>query len=437
LPIPRGVSFFETLPQFVVLIGQIQSWVVTVGLITLGSGLLAKRLIPKIPYMIVAMLVGSLAGVVINIRFGGTAVTGIKTLGALSGGLPQLSIPEFKLDTLRQLLGAAVAVTVLGLTEAVSIARSIATKSGQRIDGNQEFIGQGLSNIIGSFFSAYPSSGSFNRSGVNYEAGAQTPLAAVLSAAALILILMLVAPLAAYLPLAAMAGILFLVAWGLIDFHHIGEIWKVSRSEAAVLGATFVSTLVLHLEFAVLVGIIFSLMLYLSRTARPGLRSLVPNPRHPQRRLMEREAGTPECPQLKLLRIDGSVYFGAVSHVAEYFHYLAERQSGQKHLLLVANHINFVDIAGADVLATEAARRRKLGGGLYFQALRGDAQKTLGNPVYSDRLGPVINFPRKTMAIAALVPKLDGKVCAHCKSRIFNECAGMPNAQADLGTAAN
>jgi SulP family sulfate permease len=428
LPIPRGVSFFETLHQFALLIGQIQPWVVTVGLITLASGLLAKRLIPKVPYMIVAMLVGSLAGVFINAEFGGAAATGIKTLGALSGGLPQLSTPEFKLDTLRQLLGAAVAVTVLGLTEAVSIARSIATKSGQRIDGNQEFIGQGLSNIVGSFFSAYPSSGSFNRSGVNYEAGAQTPLAAVLSAAALILILMLVAPLAAYLPLAAMAGILFLVAWGLIDFHHIGEIWKVSKSESAVLGATFISTLVLHLEFAVLVGIIFSLMLYLSRTARPGLRSLIPNPTHPQRRLMEREAGGPECPQLKMLRIDGSLYFGAVSHVAEYFHYLAERQAGQKHLLLVANHINFVDIAGADVLATEAARRRKLGGGLYFQALRGDAQKTLGNPVYSDRLGPVINFPRKTMAIAALVPKLDGKVCTNCKARIFKECAAMPDA---------
>jgi SulP family sulfate permease len=429
LPIPRGVSFFETLHQFVLLAAQIKPWVVAVGMITLASGLLAKRLIPKVPYMIVAMFAGSLAGVLINAEFGGT---GIKTLGALSGGLPELSTPEFKLDTLRQLLGAAVAVTVLGLTEAVSIARSIATKSGQRIDGNQEFIGQGLSNIVGSFFSAYPSSGSFNRSGVNYEAGAQTPLAAVLSAGALILILILVAPLAAYLPIAAMAGILFLVAWGLIDFHHIGEIWQVSRSETAVLGATFVSTLVLHLEFAVLVGIILSLMLYLSRTARPGLRSLVPNPKHPQRRLTEREPGSPECPQFKLLRVDGSVYFGAVSHVAEYFHYMAERQANQKHLLLVASHINFVDIAGADLIATEAARRRKVGGGLYFQGLSGDTQDTLGSPVYADRLGPVINFPRKSMAIAALIPKLDGSVCARCKTRIFTECAAMPCTRQDL-----
>ena len=428
LAIPRGVSFFETLHQFALLAGDIKPWVLAVGLITLLTGIVARKLIPKVPYMIVAMLAGSVAGVFINAEFGGAAVTGLKTVGALAGGLPELSRPEFKLDTLRQLLGAAVAVTVLGLTEAVSIARSIATKSGQRIDGNQEFIGQGLSNIIGSFFSAYPSSGSFNRSGVNYEAGAQTPLAAVLSAGALILILMLVAPLAAYLPIAAMAGILFLVAWGLIDFHHIGEIWKVSRSEAAVLAVTFLSTLVLHLEFAVLVGIILSLMLYLSRTARPGIRSVVPNPQHPQRRLMDREAGSPECPQLKMVRIDGSIYFGAVSHVAEYFHHLAEQRPHQKHLLLIANHINFVDVAGADVLVTEAARRRKLGGGLYFQALRGDAQDTLGNPVYAERLGPVVNFPRKSLAMAALIPKLDKAVCAGCKARVFNECAAMPGA---------
>lgn len=428
LPIPRGVSFFETLHQFALLAVQTKPLVVVVGAVTLVTGILARRFLPKVPYMIVAMVVGSLIGAVLNAEWGGPAETGIRTVGALSGGLPELSRPDFRLETLRLLLGAAVAVTVLGLTEAVSIARSIATKSGQRIDGNQEFIGQGLSNIVGSFFSAYPSSGSFNRSGVNYEAGAKTPLAAVFSAGALILILMLVAPLAAYLPIATMAGILFLVAWGLIDFHHIAEIWKVSRSEAAVLLVTFLATLVLHLEFAVLVGIILSLVLYLSRTARPGIRSLLPNPAHPERRLTERAPGAPECPQLKILRIDGSIYFGAVSHVAEYFHHLAEHSPEQKHLLLISNHINFVDVAGADLLATEAARRRKLGGSLCFQALRGDAQETLGNPVYAPRLGPVVNFPRKSLALGTLVNSLDKNVCAGCNARIFRECPAPPAA---------
>jgi hypothetical protein len=155
--------------------------------------------------------------------------SGIRTLGALPGALPPLSHPDFSLENMRKLLAIAVAVTVLGLTEAISIARAIALKSGQRIDGNQEFIGQGLSNIVASFFSGYPSSASFNRSGLNYEAGARTPLAAACSALFLVAVLLAVAPLVAYLPIASMAAILFLVAWGLFDFHSIRGIIRASR----------------------------------------------------------------------------------------------------------------------------------------------------------------------------------------------------------------
>ncbi|MEA1053929.1 SulP family inorganic anion transporter, partial [Lamprobacter modestohalophilus] len=115
----------------------------------------------------------------------------------------------------------ALAVTLFALTEAVSIARALAARGGYRIDGNQEFIGQGLSNIAGSFFSGYVATGSFNRSGVNFEAGARTPLAAIFAALLLMVIVLLVAPLASYLPTAAMAAILFLVAWGLVDRKEI------------------------------------------------------------------------------------------------------------------------------------------------------------------------------------------------------------------------
>ncbi|HEX7971481.1 MAG TPA: SulP family inorganic anion transporter, partial [Thiobacillus sp.] len=167
------------------------------------------------------------------------------------------------------------ALQELALTEAVAIARSVATKSDQSIDSNQEFIGQGLSNIAGSFFSSYASSGSFNRSGVNYASGAQTPLAAALSAVFLLLIVLLVAPLAAYLPVPSMAAILFIVAWGLIDFHHIGEILKRHKRESIVLAITFVGTLV-DLEKGIFLGILVSLLFYLYRTSRPTIRELVP-----------------------------------------------------------------------------------------------------------------------------------------------------------------
>jgi SulP family sulfate permease len=423
LALPRGLSFFQTLHQFALHLGETKPLVVLVAALTLVSGILARRFLPKLPYMIVAMIAGILAALALNLELGGAAATGITTIGALPGALPSFSAPLFQLDTLKHLMAAAAAVTVLGLTEAVSIARSVATKSGQRIDGNQEFIGQGLSNLVGSFFSAYPASGSFNRSGVNYEAGARTPLAAVFGALFLVAVLFLVAPLAAYLPHAAMAGVLFLVAWGLIDFHHIANIVRASRSETAVLAVSFGATLVTHLEFAILFGIALSLLLYLNRTARPKIRSLVPDANDPRRKFVERAPGQPECPQLKILRIEGSLYFGAVSYVGDYLAEIAERQPHRKHLLLMGRSMNFVDIAGAELLAQEAKSRHGRGGGLYFHSLREGACRMLRKAPYARAIGEGVMFARKREAIAAIYRRLDPDVCARCEVRIFEECA--------------
>ncbi len=425
IDVPQGTMFFRIFDTLFSHAGQINPYVVGVGMATLITGVIVRTWLPKIPYMIAAMAAGSAAAYALN-QWLGAEATGIKTLGALPAAFPPFSAPQFSLATMRELIGAAFAVTVLGLTEAVSISRSVATRSGQRIDGNQEFIGQGLSNLVGAFFSAYPSSGSFNRSGLNFEAGAKTPLAAVLSAGFLFAVILVVAPLAAYLPIASMAAILFLVAWGLIDFHHIAAIARASRSEAIVLGTTFLATLVMHLEFAILVGIVMSLMLYLNRTSRPTIRSLLPDADDPQRKMTERQPGQAECPQLKIIRIEGSIYFGAVNHIGEYLHEIAERRPGQKRLLLRGKRINFVDVAGAELLAHEAERRRKMGGGLYFFSLSEAPLKMLGKAAFSDRLGAIVNFPSTTQAISALVPGLDPDICATCTVRIFRECADLP-----------
>jgi SulP family sulfate permease len=282
-----------------------------------------------------------------------------------------------------------------------------------------------LSNLAGSFFSAYPSSGSFNRSGANYEAGARTPLAAVFSAAFLIAIVLAVGPLASYIPIASVAAILFLVAWGLFDLHHVRTIVRASRQETAALAATFIATLVLHLEIAVLLGIVLSLVLYLHRTSRPALRSIVPDPESPLRKFRERRAGEPECPQLQILRVEGSLYFGAVSHVGDYLQQIEERRPAQKHLLVLSKSMNFVDVAGAELLAAEAERRHARGG-VYFHGLRESAAKMVFGPAFVHRFQPGAQFPAKREAIAAVFGRLDRDVCATCRARIFQECAGLP-----------
>lgn len=426
IAIPRGSDFHETLWHFATGLDEMDGFITLIGAVTLVSGILMRRYFPRFPYMIVAMLAGTAVSVGLNLYFG-RENTSIATVGALPASLPPLSAPDLTLETLRELAPVALAATLLALTEAVSIARALAARSGQRLDGNQEFIGQGLSNIVGSFFSSYVATGSFNRSGVNYEAGARTPLAAALAGILLIPLTLLVAPYAEFLPNAAMAGILFLVAWGLIDFHHIRQILQTSRSEAMIMGTTFLATLFLELEFAILMGVFLSLVVYLSRTSRPRIVSRVPGFREGKRTMVTNNGGMPECPQLKVIRIDGSLFFGAVPHVEEALQNIDAEDPERKHLLIVADGINFVDVAGAEMLAQEAERRRRMGGGLYLYGVKASVCATLRSGGYLDAIGDKNIYTSKTEALHDIVLlHLDPEICRGCDKRIYSECDQQP-----------
>ncbi|MEW6163524.1 MAG: sulfate permease [Pseudomonadota bacterium] len=419
IAIPRGTPFYEIVHQLFAQFADINPWVLSVSLVTLATGILTKKYLKKIPYMIAAMIVGSLFAEAL-VLWQGKEATGILTVGALPAGLPPLSTPDFSLASLQATIGPALVITMLALTEAVSIARAIAVRSEQRIDGNQEFIGQGLSNIVGSFFSAYASSGSFNRSGVNYEAGARTPLASVFASVALVLVLLVVAPLAAYLPNAAMAGILFLVAWGLIDFHHIEHIWHTSKTESVILATTLIGTL-FNLEMGIFLGVFLSLVVFLYRTSKPEIVPVVPAPEAGAYHFV-RAKGRPECPQLRIVRINGALYFGAASYLQQALQQIDEDNPQQKSVLIAAASLSSIDIAGAEVLAQEARRRRRIGGGLYFYRLSNANYQFLRQGDYVKDIGEGAFFPVMTNVTGALYWTLNPDICRTCKTRIFAEC---------------
>jgi SulP family sulfate permease len=423
--IPRGASVIEVTVGFFSHLGSINPFVTGTAVATVLASVATRRWLPRLPHMIAAMLAGSLVALLLNGLFGGEAATGITSIGALKVGLPPLSMPDFSLGTLEQLFPIAVAVALLALTEAVSIARAIAVKAEQRIDGNQEFIGQGLSNFAGSFFSGYASSGSFNRTGLNYASGARTPLAAAFSAVALLLIVLFLAPLARYLPIAAMAGILFVVAWGLIDLHHMAEIVRASRQEAAVLLATLVATLTLQLEFAIYIGVLLSLLLYLNRTSKPGLEDVKPFPGQSPP-AFSAGTGLPDCPQLKMVRINGSIFFGAVNHLQEALQHIDERNPQHRHLLIVASGINFIDLAGAHMLVHEARRRRAMGGGLYVFHMKEEPLQTLRRTGAYEEIGAENFFALGDDVVNTIYRRLDAKVCGGCTARIFGPCGPAP-----------
>jgi SulP family sulfate permease len=425
IEVPPTSHFNDMLHAVIVHLHDVNPWALAVGAVTLVAGVLARRFAPRLAPMMLALIAGTLCSLAITRAPGGEAAA-IRTLGALPGALPPLSLPDFAGKTLRGLFGPALAVTILSVTQAIAVVRAIAMRSGQRIDNNQELIGQGLANIAGAFFSSYPSSASVNRCGINYEAGARTPVSAILAVVFLVLLLVSLGPVAALIPLPAIAGLLILAGWGLIDVGQIRLHLRTSRQEAAVVGVTLLATLTVPLEFAILVGVFASLVVYLSRTSRPAMHSVAPDPKHSERRFAEARDRLVECPQLKIASVEGSIYFGAVDHIEGHFATLRERASAQKHLLVVARNINFVDVAGAQALAREARARRAMGGRLYLQGLRLPVEDVLRNGGFIVEIGAENVFRGKREALAAIFSRLDRSVCARCRARIFEECAALP-----------
>ncbi len=416
--VPKGESFVHTWMDLFTEFNQINPYLLLIALATLLTAMLAKKFMPKMPNLLIGMIIGSVLALYLK------NFTDIKLVGEIPAHLPPLSHPEFSFETIKLLAPQAFAVALLGLIEAVSISRAVATKSNQRIDSNQEFIGQGLSNMTGSFFSSYAGSGSFTRSGINYEAGAKTPMSAIFAALFLMVIVLLIAPLTAYLPIAAMGGVILLVAYNLIDFKQIKHTLSFSKSESSVLITTFLATLFLELEFAIYLGVILSLVLFLAKTSTPRIPTLSfdEGPDAPKRKLINiKQKPVKQCPQVKIIRIDMSIYFGSVNHIQNRIAKIVENEHIY-HILIVATGINFIDLAGAEAMIAENNSLKQHGGGLYFVGLKSNVYEFAAKSGFIKHIGNTHFFDSKPAAIAHIYKKLDKDICAKCNALIFKEC---------------
>ena len=385
-----------------------------------------RRLWPRGPGMLIAMGVASLCGWAL-MRYAGQP---LRFVGALPQAWPAWQPPPVQWADVPRLAGIALALTIVSLGQSIAIAKTLAARAGQQLDVNRECLGQGLANIAGSFFSCFTASGSLNRSLPNLEAGARTPMAGVFAGVIALGLAVAAAPLIAWVPLAAVSGLLLWVAWSLVDGAQWKRVAALDRGEAAIAAATGLAMLVLPLEDAVLGGVGLSLVSYLYRTSRPALRTMgfVRGSRGESARPMVVMDGTghPECPQLKLLRMEGAIFFGAVAHVSDHLHALRQPAEAPRHLLVMGKSMNFIDYAGAALWEEEHLRRKAMGGDLYFHRPRPQVLETWRARGFLDKLGADHVFADKRSAIAAIVPRLDHAVCARCPARVFEECAGRP-----------
>ena len=417
IDVPQGSSFYEII-QYIALHFNESNWhVLAVALGTMLIAILIKWLIKPLKRynLLIAMVLGSLLAIVL-----GGESNGIKTVGHIPSSLPPFNIPSFSLNNIRLLSTGAMTLAFLGLIEAIAISRSIALHSHQRLNNNQEFIGQGLSNIISSFFSCYISSGSFTRSGVNFQAGAKTPMAAIISSLGLMIVVLLFARYAEFLPTPAMGGIILLVGYNLIDFEHIKTVIKSSKKEVLILSVTLFGTLFFSFDFCLFSGIILSIFFYLEKTEKPNIAVMGLDKNHMFINVI-RQPDIKECPQLKIIRIDGSIYFGALEVISDFFNALYEKNE-VKNVLIIAKGINFIDLAGATWLSHEVQKWKDKGGGIYISGLKLVSQEVLMKGGFKDQIGPEYFFVDKKTAIEEIYKNLDKHICESCSVKVFHEC---------------
>jgi SulP family sulfate permease len=391
----------------------------SIALVTIATTLISKRLSKKIPAMFVGMIVSMLYA-------WGIAATeqGVKFVGAVPEGIPSYSLPDLNINLVSDLLPGAFALAILGLVEAISIGRSVALKSGQRIMGNQEFLGQGLGNAVGSLFGGFASSGSFTRSGVNYDAGAQTPFAALIAAILVLATILFVPQLTAYLPIPAMGGAVLLIAWNLVDTHHIKEILRFNKGEAGVLLVTFVATLFVQLEFAIYLGVILSMVTYLKRTSKPNVMQVAPQSIYPGTDLRSvKRFNLNECPGVRFLRVDGSIFFGATDHILNELDRYVTRLDDCRYLVLSCSSVNFIDLAGAQMLLELKKRLAQQNCQLCFVQLKNSVFDELVKSGMVSQLGEESFFATADIALDTLV--VDKQIqmqCETCDRRVFRQC---------------
>lgn len=332
---------------------------------------------------------------------------GGKVVGSIPAGLPDWAFPELSLATVSALMTAAFVIALVGFTEAIAIAKAIAGRTGQRLDPNQELIGQGLGNITGSMTQAYPVSGSFSRSAVNLNSGGRTGLSSVFTAALILLVLLFLTPLFYHLPEAVLAAIIMMAVVGLINFKAIHHAWLASRHDGIAAIVTFIATLAVapKLDYGILIGVALAVGLFLYRTMHPRVAELA---RHADGTLREAQRyGLKASEEICLLRFDRSLYFANVPYFEDAVLEMVTRHPTAKYLIVVTKGINEIDASGEETIRSLVDRLKARGVTLVFAGVKAQVLEVMERTGLDLALGKDNVFRSTDASITAIQERLD------------------------------
>ncbi|TNC96524.1 MAG: sulfate transporter [Gallionellaceae bacterium] len=329
-------------------------------------------------------------------------VGGGEVVGSIPAGLPSIEMPKMSWDMMMTLLSGALVISLVGFMEAISIAKAMAAKTKQRIDPNQELLGQGFANVVGSFSQAFPVSGSFSRSAVNLNANAQTGLSNVFAGLVVLVALLFLTPLLYHLPQAVLAAVIMMAVVGLINFKAIAHAWHTHKHDGIASVVTFLATLAFapHLDNGIMVGAGLAIILYLYRTMTPRVAILG---RHPDGTLRDVKVhNLPVSENIIALRYDGSLYFANVPYFEDAVLEAVANNPRAIHLLIVSDGINQLDASGDEVIHHVVERLRSNGIRVTFSGLKKQVLDVMRQSGLLDYIGQDNIFPDEERALEAI-----------------------------------
>jgi len=380
VPIERG-HVHEIIAQAFSQLSAVDTATLAIAVASIVALLLFRRWNRRFPSALVVVTVGTLAVV-------GFGLTGVATVGSVPGGLPTPSLPSWDWAAMETLWPTALTIAMVGFMESVSVASVFARKHKYDIDPNQELVGLGLANVFGSFFTAYPVTGGFSRTAVNDQAGARTGMASVITAVGVALTLLFLTPLFTHMPKAVLAAIIVVAVSGLVDIKEIKHLWKVSKTDLAMLLVTFAATLAVGIEEGIIIGVVTSLVAFVARTTKPHTAVLGRLPGTRDYRNLKNFPEAEATDGVLVVRVDAQYYFGNAAFLKNELKRLEEASTVSLNAVVIdACAMNQLDSSAEAVLTELAESYQERGIDFYFAHVKGPVREVMHRSGFDKRLG--------------------------------------------------
>lgn len=387
ISLPRTHSVFEALFETGKHISQSNLITLAIGIVSIFILLVFKRFAKRFPASLLIVVLSTVLVYYLNLH-----EQGVSIIGEVPKGFPVFSLPTLKLESIQALLPIALTIAFVSFMESIAVAKSIASKEKYKLDANNELIGLGLANIVGSFFKAYPVTGGFSRTAINYQAGARTPLASIITAILVIITLLFFTPLFYYLPKAVLAAIVMVAVFGLIDFKEAAHLFKLKRIDGWTLVLTFVATLVLGIEKGILIGAAFSLAVFIRRSAYPHTAELGYLKKANVFRNIRRYPEAQTFEGIFISRVDASLYFANMAYLETRLNNNVADRPDLHTIILDFSAVNDIDAVALEVLEERMLEYKEQGIDVYISGMKGPVRDLAQRAGWYTTFGNKIDF---------------------------------------------